>query len=277
MDSSSFALTRACGASRESPSPGKRKTLTAGTTDAPDDNVVTDSFDVPDIKSGEAYSLVSPFSCLRPAIDGVEGLFRMGLAWSAYALSIQQGIALNCLMACYNLATLYRDGFRYRKYMWNVEMLSYMAIYQARYQASCTPRPRLSGARAPVSLFHPSSVLLLCAQAIIHLTTLTLGVRMGNGARMGNALEEMAAGKVSKKLIRWKARPKLASGSTRRPSLNTIAETIIESAQQHGMDRVREDDNDRDFFGRPKLSSIRTTQRISCFSFPYLRIPYRQL
>lgn len=74
-----------------------------------------------DIKPGEV-SLAAGFTLLRPSIDGAESIIRIGIAAAAFALSTYRAIALNSLMACFNLATLYRDGFRYGKYMWNVEL-----------------------------------------------------------------------------------------------------------------------------------------------------------
>jgi magnesium-transporting ATPase (P-type) len=77
---------------------------------------VTDS-----IKSGEAC-LASKFTCLRPCVDGIEFIIRYGIAASAFSLTLRRVTFLNCLMACFNLATLYRNGFRYGKYMWNIEL-----------------------------------------------------------------------------------------------------------------------------------------------------------
>lgn len=73
------------------------------------------------ITAGEA-SLAAPFSFLRPCIDGSDFILRSGVATAAFSLTCYRSIALNSLMACFNLATLYRDGFRYGKYMWNVEL-----------------------------------------------------------------------------------------------------------------------------------------------------------
>ncbi len=73
------------------------------------------------ISAGEA-SLAAPFSLLRPCIDGADFIIRSGIAAAAFSLTSYRSIALNSLMACFNLATLYRNGFRYGKYMWNVEL-----------------------------------------------------------------------------------------------------------------------------------------------------------
>lgn len=150
------------------------------------------------IKPGEA-SLASSFSCLRPSIDGVEALMRVGVAAAAYALSVQQTIALNCLLSCYNLATLYRDGFRYGKHLWNVELFFGMAIDQASDQASCTARPRLSVLRPEQSLFDPAIVLSVCMQAFVHLATLAVGVRMANALEVIHATPD-----ETKSRVRWK-------------------------------------------------------------------------
>jgi len=73
------------------------------------------------IKSGEAC-LAAKFTCLRPCIDGVEYIIRHGIAASAFSLTLRSIIFLNSLMACFNLATLCRNGFRYGRYMWNAEL-----------------------------------------------------------------------------------------------------------------------------------------------------------
>ena len=131
------------------------------------------------IKPGEA-SLVAPFSCLRPSIDCVDAVLRSGVATAACALATQKTIALHALMACYHLASLYRDGFRYGKNMWTVELYMYILVDQARYGAACTARPRLPPApaslRPPISLFYPESLLSTVAQAVIHLVTMAIGV-----------------------------------------------------------------------------------------------------
>lgn len=154
-----------------------------------------------DIKPGEA-SLAAPFSCLRPSIDGVDALMRGSLAASAFSLSLKQNIALNCLMSCYNLATLYRDGFRYGKNMWKVELMLYMMIDRASYVASCTPRPHLSKIRPPVSMFELSSALSVAGQALIHLLTLTVAVQ-GAGR-----LERVESTLVKRPATRVRIRPK---------------------------------------------------------------------
>jgi hypothetical protein len=130
-----------------------------------------------DIKPGEA-SLVSPFSCLRPAIDGVEAILRYSVAASSFMQVMHQSIALNCLTSAFNLATLYKGGFRYGKNMWNVELPLYIMTEQASTRASCTPRPRLAVSRPPVSLFHPFSVMSVLVQFVIHAMTRTSGIRI---------------------------------------------------------------------------------------------------
>jgi manganese-transporting P-type ATPase len=202
-----------------------------------------------EIKPGEA-SLASPFSCLRPAIDGVDGLIRVGVAASACALSTQQGIALSCLMAAYNLATLYRDGFRYGKHMFSVEMMFYMAIDQAGYQALCTPRPHLSSTRAPASLFHPSSILSVIGQACVHLVALSSGVRIANSL-------EGSGKKDPPMLVRWQPRPSATMGE-RRHLIEALADALSTVAPT--------DDNDKDWFGRPKFRPNYATNVVFLFS-----------
>lgn len=71
-----------------------------------------ESMESASIKPGEA-SLVAPFSCLHPSIDGVDAILRTGVAASASVLSSKKTIALYSLMSGYHLASLYKDGFSY--------------------------------------------------------------------------------------------------------------------------------------------------------------------
>eukprot|EP00536_Pseudo-nitzschia_multiseries_P018215 jgi/Psemu1/328763/estExt_fgenesh1_pg.C_22580002 len=130
------------------------------------------------IKPGEA-SLVSSFSCLHPSVDGVDAILRQGIATAASALATQQAIGLHSLMSCFHLATLYRDGFRYGKHMWNVELFFYQILESAREKASCTPRPRLPASvldRPPSSMFEFGSIFETVSQAIVHISCMAFSV-----------------------------------------------------------------------------------------------------
>ena len=85
-----------------------------------------------EIKPGEA-SLAAPFTFLRPCVDGTESILRSGIAAVAFSLSCHRSIALNSLMSCFNLATLYQNGFHYGKYLWNVELSLIMVSGQIIY------------------------------------------------------------------------------------------------------------------------------------------------
>jgi len=150
------------------------------------------------IKPGEAC-LASAFTFLRPCIDGADVLIRAGISAAACSLSLHQVIALNSLMSCFNLATLYRDGFRYGRYMWNAELAFIMASDRASYQASCTSRPRIAKIRPDASVFDGPNLLSVVSQAVIHLLVLT------GGADAAAAYERMSLSeKVRRGLrIRW--------------------------------------------------------------------------
>lgn len=147
-----------------------------GPTTTGSNNTNNNEGDGSTIKPGEA-SLAAAFSSLRPCVDGVETVLRTGTATAAFSLSLHRTIALGSLMSCYTLATLYRDGFRYGKYMWNVELALMMAMDQARYDVSCRPCPRIARIRPHRSVFHVSSALSIGLQAVVHLCTLTAGAR----------------------------------------------------------------------------------------------------
>lgn len=135
------------------------------------------------IKPGEA-SLAAAFTLLRPCIDGVDAIIRKGVVAAAYSLSTYRSIALNSLMACYNLATLYRDGFRYGKYMWNVELMLILAMEKGQSDLSNISRPRIPQLRPQKSIFHPSIALSVFLQACIHVYVLTIGTRAARFSQM---------------------------------------------------------------------------------------------
>jgi hypothetical protein len=132
-----------------------------------------------DIKPGEA-SLVSPFSCLRPAIDGVESILRYSVAASSFVQVMHKSIALNCLSAAFNLATMPTSGLRYGIFMWNVEVALYLLTEQVATHAACTPRPRLSSERPPTSFFRPFGIMAVLGQFFVHACTRPAGMRMAS-------------------------------------------------------------------------------------------------
>ena len=220
-------------------------------------NVTSDGVDPIEmlaIKPGEA-SLVASFSCLRPSIDGVASILRAGIASAACWLSTQQHIALHSLMASYNLASLYRDGFRYGKFMWPVELVSYLLIEQASYLASCTARPRLPPSRSlrpPTSLFHPSSVFSTVAQAVIHVVSLTSGVNYGH------QLESLTKdNQVKRSLIR----------SAKSPAITSILAQLSDAlAMKLQMGDAALEEYKYGIFGRPAFRPNYETNVVFIFS-----------
>jgi cation-transporting ATPase 13A1 len=179
-----------------------------------------DDDEVNSIKPGEA-SLAAPFTFLRPCIDGTESIIRSGIAAAAFSLSshrydiivqifstlslcpfrlltihvfskTNRCIALNSFMSCCNLASLYHDGFRYGKHMWNVELAFMMLMDNALMDISCLPRARISNIRPRTSIFHPAVALSVVLQGIIHLFVLNKGV---HGANILQSYQDGAAKK----------------------------------------------------------------------------------
>lgn len=180
------------------------------------------------IKPGEAC-LAGAFAFLRPCIDGADALIRAGIATAACSLSVHKVIALNSLMSCFNLATLFKDGFRYGKYLFNVELAFMMGIDRACYQASSMSRPRISCVRPEQSLFHGGNAASVVAQALIHLYTLYFGAEVA----MANTLVSAKTGFR----IRWIDR---GEGSSKMQGLGGIITS-------------EESNTDRNFLGRPKF------------------------
>ncbi|KAI2513197.1 calcium-transporting ATPase [Fragilaria crotonensis] len=185
---------------------------------------------VQDIKPGEA-SLVSPFSCLRPAIDGVESILRYSVAVASFAQVTHKAIALNCLTYAFNLATMPTRGLRYGKFMWNVELALYVYAEQAATHAACTPRPRLSSKRPPVSFFHPFSIMTVLAQFIVHACTRTAGLRIAS--RLEAAFMEPRA---NRRLI-CAAPTSLDSVGEKKPMMLLLMESLLKAPVEVSQDK----------------------------------------
>jgi len=132
-----------------------------------------------EIQAGESC-LASSFTLLRPCISGVESILRTGISSAACCIAIYRTVALNCILTSYNLATLYKNGLRYGKIMWQIELWSSVYTDNASFTALSSPRPKLvAGARPSKSPFHPAEVVSTVLQAIIHIVTLTCAVNTG--------------------------------------------------------------------------------------------------
>jgi len=142
-------------------------------------DIENSTVEVDGIQTGESC-LASSFTLLKPCVSGVESILRTGVAAAACGISLYRKVALNCMLSCYNLATLYKNGLRYGKYMWQIEMWSSVFTDRASFTASSTPRPRLvAGVRPSTTPFEISEVLSTILQAIIHIVTLTCAVNIG--------------------------------------------------------------------------------------------------
>lgn len=177
------------------------------------------------IKAGEAC-LASSVTLLRPSISGVETLVRTGVAAAACSISLYRKVVLNCMLSCYNLATLYKNGLRYGKWMWQMELAFIVFTERASFMSSSTPRPRLvADVRPATSPFDTAEVISTACQAIIHIVTLTLAVRHGN------KLESLYPSNQSHKgfSIKW-----VANDNDKTPSVGALLSSLVgSSAAKH--------------------------------------------
>lgn len=127
------------------------------------------------IQTGEAC-LASSFTLLRPCISGIDSILRAGIAAASSGISTYRKVALSCILSSYNLATLYRNGLRYGKWMWQAELFGMIYTDRASFMASSTPRPRLTANVRPSDTFNAGEILSTLGQAIVHIVTLTLAV-----------------------------------------------------------------------------------------------------
>ena len=95
-------------------------------------------------------------------------------------MTVYRKVALRCLLNCYSLASLYKNGMEYGTLMWYVEEFSQMFISEASFQTAMIPRPRLvAGVRPSNTPFCASELLSTLLQAVIHIATLTTAVKAG--------------------------------------------------------------------------------------------------
>ena len=157
----------------------------------------SDKSEEEELKPGEAC-LAAACTLLRPSIDGTDAIIRAGIAAAACSLTIHRSIALNALMSCFNLSTLYRDGFRYGKYMWNVESTLISAVDQFAYESACAMRPKIATIRPETSIFTSAGTLSILGQAFVHLSVLY------TGAEFGRRLEEASENSKTRGIcVRW--------------------------------------------------------------------------
>ncbi|KAL3917802.1 MAG: hypothetical protein SGILL_004538 [Bacillariaceae sp.] len=211
-----------------------------------------------EIKPGEV-SLVSSFSCLHPSIDGVDAILREGIAAAASALATQQSIALQCLLSCFQLATLYRDGFRYSQKMFFCETIAYLAIENYRYRASCQPRPRLpssAACRPPITMFEPASLFATVGQAVTHLMFMSWAVNYSK--RLGDKGAMSSSGKIG-----------LNSLTPFGHRLGMVVDTLSKQSMQGAagiVDEEEENDKSYSFFRRPAFKPNYETNMVFLFS-----------
>lgn len=129
------------------------------------------------IKPGEAC-LMADFTILRPSIAGVEAIIRTGISAAARCLHGHQIVFLECLLTCHTFAILYGDEVRYSDLMWHVEAVICQLLWQASEVPARSPRPTLTdaGIRPASSIFHPSSLMSIVLQTLIHVSTMIVGV-----------------------------------------------------------------------------------------------------
>lgn len=145
------------------------------------------------IQTGEAC-LASSFTLLRPCISGIDSILRAGIAAASSGIATYRKVALSCILSSYNLATLYRNGLRYGKWMWQAELFGIIYQDRASFMASSTPRPRLTANVRPSETFNIGEVISTLGQAIVHIATLTLAVKSAKQLQEHYPSDEMYKG-----------------------------------------------------------------------------------
>lgn len=218
------------------------------------DNTSDNDDQPPAIKPGEA-SLVAPFSCLHPSIDGVDAVLRASIGTAACALATQELVCLHSLMSCANMASLYREGVRYGKKMMTLEHMLYLLVDQQRFQVSRIPRPRLPVSpltRPPASMFEFTAILRTVTQALLNLIIMNVAVRYAKGLEMASGVKD---------------RFHLELGGNYPPKLSQILKAIA-SAASATSNHEQEDDGPRvaSLFRRPRFQPNFETNAIFIFS-----------
>ena len=207
---------------------------------AGDPNATTDS-----IRAGEV-SLVAAFSYLRPAIDGVEHLLRYSLTAAAFATASLRSTAISSLSAAILMATVFRKGLAYGKVMFQVETMVdlHLRIAQDLVQSqACSRLSKIPGTQRRMhSLFDFDTILSMCAELLLQMTTFFAGVRV---ARQHELLEKASQGNEnhgpSKSRIRWK--PVFGDENNHNTLFDTVATALAKSDVESLVSRTKEEDD----------------------------------
>jgi len=133
-----------------------------------------------DIQLGEA-SLVSSFSCLRPAIDGVESILRYGLAAAAYLQVTHDRIAQGCITHAFQFLINYGHRIRYGQTMGYVEMACSTFHSELSNRASYAPRPTLTAQSLPGSIWNVGGVASTILQSAWHVVSYQRSFALAKG------------------------------------------------------------------------------------------------
>ena len=138
---------------------------------------------VPMIRPGDA-SVAAPFTSRAPSIRAVVDLIRQGRCTLLSSLQQQQIMVLESVISAYTLAALSLEGARSseRQMMasgWLLVVASLAFSYTSPIQEMAPQRPL-------GSLFHPSIVVSVAGQGLIHVLCMRMAVKLST-ERMGDA------------------------------------------------------------------------------------------
>ena len=209
---------------------------------------------------------MADFTILRPSIAGVEAIIRTGIAAAARCLHAHQIVFLECLLTCHTFAILYGDEVRYSNLMWHVEAVVCQLLWQASEVPARSPRPTLTDAsiRPASSIFHPSSLMSILLQALIHVSTMIIGV--------GEARKCDQQSLTKKPAFRIRLRPVEESDAQNADNLPLFIKTLSSLSAMSGLIFNKQDCDEaggkieKSFLGRPPFRPNSISNFVFLFS-----------
>jgi cation-transporting ATPase 13A1 len=130
---------------------------------------------LPVVRPGDA-SVAAPFTSRVPSVRSVVHLIRQGRCTLLSSLQQQQIMMLECTISAYTYAAISLEGARSSE---RQMMVSGWLVMAASLSFSySTPLDRMHPVRPLRSLFHPAVFLSIFGQALIHLYSMSVAVKM---------------------------------------------------------------------------------------------------
>jgi len=121
-------------------------------------------------------SIASPFTAKRASIAACVDVIRQGRCTLVSTLQMYKILGINCLVSAYCLSVLYMDGLKWGDTQMTLQGITIAAFFF--FISRAKPLRRLAPVRPVSAVFHPSMVVSIVCQMLVHLYVLLQAVEM---------------------------------------------------------------------------------------------------